>query len=378
MSSAELTDQLLADPSFQAWVLGRADEETAATWTAWVSEAPPTVRGMRQEAARRAARILHLFAASEDKAPAPEAVDAAWRRLHAAHQATAPEAWPPTSAPSSRWASGRDKRVSRAPAARARPARRARSHWRLQLLRVAASIVAVSLVAVGIWSLQPSHTPMEVVTTDAGERTTLTLADGSRIVLNAQSALRYNPEAMAQGTRQLWLDGEALFEVTPHPERSDPAFRVVTPDGTVRVLGTIFSVAHRDDQTRVVLREGRVAVEPQAAAPVASAPDTTVTLSPGDMLTFDAQTQRLARQRVDPAVHLSWSTGTLVFDDTPLAEILARLRHTYGLAVEVRDSTALRETVSGTVANDRDALLQGLSRILDRRIEQQDRRIIVR
>lgn len=66
----------------------------------------------------------------------------------------------------------------------------------------------------------------------------MVLADGTRVMLNAETRLRF-PEAFGDGERRVFLEGEAYFEVAKERERP---FWVDFREGTVRVLGTQFNV----------------------------------------------------------------------------------------------------------------------------------------
>ena len=91
-----------------------------------------------------------------------------------------------------------------------------------------------------------------------GQRKELTLPDGSKIILNANSTLKYPAEWNAGTPRRFELAGEASFEVVDRPEGLQDDFIVYTEDGFVSVLGTQFVVAERGAGTRVVLGEGKV------------------------------------------------------------------------------------------------------------------------
>ena len=87
--------------------------------------------------------------------------------------------------------------------------------------------------------------------TGTGESRTVELADGSQLQLNTDSAIQVR---MSGGERQIrLLRGEGFFSVTKDPTRP---FVVQSGDGWVKVVGTQFSVARRDAQTRVLVAQG--------------------------------------------------------------------------------------------------------------------------
>lgn len=387
----DLITRLLEDSSFQDWVRGTAPPDVDRRWTAWVEgdDVQPFERGFagepepdpaeRVDAVSAAAEVIRAVR-FQDQPVSKKAIDRAWNRF----QQRWPNADRGRDAPSDR--SSRDPGPSdpsdadpsQGEAPPSRPPRRPRRRRRLRAATRAGFVAALVLVvAAGLWIFMPSdHAPVTIAT-QSGEQATVTLPDDSRIVLNAHSRLEYDPAAFADGDRRVTVLGEALFEVTHRPGAADPAFRVRTADGTVRVLGTTFAVTHRDDDTRVVLQEGRVAIDATLADRPAPR-DTTFELSPGDLVAFDAETGRIDRRRVNARVYTSWASGELVFDNTPLPEVVARIEATYDVNVVVEDPTVLDRLVSGSVENDLSVLIDGLSQILDRPINRRGNRIVIR
>jgi len=77
-------------------------------------------------------------------------------------------------------------------------------------------------------------------------------------------------------------------------------------------------------------------------------------------------------------VYTSWASGVLVFDDTPLPEIVERIEATYDVTVVVENPGVLERQVSGSVENDLSVLIEGLSQILERPIDRRGDRIVIR
>lgn len=118
---------------------------------------------------------------------------------------------------------------------------------------VAAAFVVFGLASAGAiyWQTQRGS----LVTTDIGERRSITLADGSTVDLNARSRLRI--EFSTRERRVELLDGQAFFQVVKDKRRP---FIVSSGTATVRAVGTEFDVYRRDSDTTVTVLEGRVAV----------------------------------------------------------------------------------------------------------------------
>jgi len=81
---------------------------------------------------------------------------------------------------------------------------------------------------------------------------------------------------------------------------------------------------------------------------------------------------------VNPRVYSSWTSGTLVFDETPVAEVVDRIEATFNVEVVVEDPAVFDRTVSGSVENDLPTIVSGLSQILDRPIDRRGDRVVIR
>ncbi|MGO9719414.1 MAG: FecR family protein [Methylocella sp.] len=144
-----------------------------------------------------------------------------------------------------------------------------------------------------------------------GETKRVTLADGSHVELNAQSAIavHYDP-----GQRRVsLLQGEAWFEVSPDPARP---FVVAASGGTVTALGTAFDVDVEKASTHVTVAQHRVAVE---------SGDENVIVAEGEQTAFRAHSAPQPPSPVNAARATAWRRGRLFFDNTPLGEVVAAL-----------------------------------------------------
>lgn len=151
--------------------------------------------------------------------------------------------------------------------------------------------------------------------TGHGQQLGRDLPDGSRIDLAPATEVLV---VLYRQRREVHLSqGEIRLEVTHDAERP---LDVVTPRGRVRVLGTVFSVALHGSDLVVRVARGRVAVwRPEASA---DAPAECV-LSAGEAVRLTAET-RTQPFSINPQDVGAWREGWLVFDQTPLAEVVAR------------------------------------------------------
>jgi ferric-dicitrate binding protein FerR (iron transport regulator) len=164
---------------------------------------------------------------------------------------------------------------------------------------------------------------------------TVTLPDGSTVVLNAGASVRLARHWPTDEPRTVWLTGKAQFSVTH--QSTNQRFVVQTPDRLqVEVLGTVFTVDEQNRQTRVVLNSGRVQLH------VASQ-STPINMVPGELVDVPVNTRHaIVRRRVEPAMYSAWTTQQFIFDNTSLGEIADLLAQDLGYRTEFADP-ALRD-----------------------------------
>jgi transmembrane sensor len=232
-------------------------------------------------------------------------------------------------------------------------------HRRRMFLRygaVAASLIAVSLLWILLrdQSAAVSGNGLKTVYVQTGGLKKLQLADGSSVWLNAKSKLSYASKFGENGQRDVYLEGEAYFEVKKDPQRP---FLVHTQGLTTRVLGTKFDVKAYDPKaTEVTLVEGKVMLT--AARPVGGVSTVdTLFLAPNEKALFVAgrlqhtsvakeendtpsgfsQQRRLLKDSTrdiaqlskqlvaNAADYSSWRNGEIIFNEESLGSVLETL-----------------------------------------------------
>lgn len=165
----------------------------------------------------------------------------------------------------------------------------------------------------------------------------ITLPDGTRVWLNAQTTLRY-PARFAADARTVILTGEAYFDVAEkRDDRGQPIpFSVITDRQHVHVLGTEFNLTAYPDETMTTttLIEGRVRVE--RPAPGDESDVSAVTLSPGQEAIASAGNDRLIARAAENSFAGMWREGIFVFNNEPLGKMLQRLGRWYDVDVSYR------------------------------------------
>ena len=174
-----------------------------------------------------------------------------------------------------------------------------------------------------------------VVSTPAATTTLVTLSDGTKVMLNANSTLEYPASFDDASTdkatgedcatdashqvREVHLKGEAHFEVTKNPHRP---FVVKAGEMQTQVLGTIFDVkAYRKDAPKVTLMQGKVKV---------SNADTEVEMRPGQTATLQAD--KIVVSKASPSAS-DWLEGDFDMDQVTLAEAMSDIGAWYNKTV---------------------------------------------
>jgi len=149
----------------------------------------------------------------------------------------------------------------------------------------------------------------------------ITLADGTRVMLNSESRIRF-PDEFPMNERRVYLQGEAYFQVARDESRP---FLVDTRALTVRVLGTEFNVkAYEEARVAATLVSGRVSVTVGADS---------LTLVPGEQCELDKRTGELTVREADLISVLAWKNGEFVFKGVTLEEMMSELSRWYDMEV---------------------------------------------
>jgi transmembrane sensor len=222
------------------------------------------------------------------------------------------------------------------------PLKGERSVHRLRLA-VAVSLLLPCL-ALGTWKWwqvvrYPSYT------TQFGEQRTVTLEDGSTVELNARTRIKVR---FTNAGRDVDLiEGQALFRVAKNPDRP---FIVASGNTRVRAVGTEFDVYQKTRGTVVTVVEGRVSVsappEQPAMATDASAQAGPVMLSAGEQVTV--MSHRVPPPgRANVAQAMAWTEGKLVFDSTPVSEVVQEFNRYNARPLSIDDPQVLALHISG-------------------------------
>lgn len=203
-------------------------------------------------------------------------------------------------------------------------------------LRVAAIVALAVVASVTLQYNFSSDTRVEQValltkSNPAGQKTTIFLEDGSKVILNAASTLTY-PAHFSDTARKLQLQGEAFFEVTADAERP---FTVVANGIATTALGTSFNIRAYDGENNIsiALATGKVKVGSREI----SANTLAYQLLPGELLTYDMALANYKKGRFDPKEQLAWKDGIIYFHDASFQQVIDRLSRWYGVSFAIEN-----------------------------------------
>lgn len=175
-----------------------------------------------------------------------------------------------------------------------------------------------------------------ILSTPRGGEFKVTLEDGTVVWLNAQSQLYY-PDSFDGNERRVKLVGEAFFEVAKNP---DKPFYVETDKQTVRVYGTKFNICSYVDEPIVytTLLSGSISLQ------LNKSNGSALMLTPGHQALLVKSTTSVDVHAVDAESVTSWRNGRFVFDDRNLEQIMRTLSRWYDFTYEFKNKS-LRSTV---------------------------------
>ncbi len=196
------------------------------------------------------------------------------------------------------------------------------------------------------------------------------LPDGSTVTLNRGAVLEY-PSRFKKGNRQVSLAGEAYFEVK-HDETKP--FVISSGEVRIEVLGTSFYVNtdKGPGKLEVILNSGSVKIS------FSDDPGNGVVLTPGEKAEVDKRSRKITSDVNADENYLSWKTGRMVFNNTPLIEIIRVLQKDYHAHIELGNPMLAQCLVTATFENQSmEAVLNVLKATLNINISYSGQTIIL-
>lgn len=206
----------------------------------------------------------------------------------------------------------------------------------------AGSLAAAAALLIAILPPLISEPESQTYATAKGQHQTVTLSDGTKVELNAETKLVVT---LARDERRVVMgEGEAIFDVAAD---SDRPFTISTGRHVVRVVGTQFDVRNRAGGLAVTVGHGVVEVGPDPKGQ----PGRTYVLRPGQRLAIEgASAPRLST--IEPTVAFSWRTGRVVYREEPLSNVVADLNRQFAKPILIADPELGRTPISGVLVMD--------------------------
>ncbi|QHS59570.1 FecR family protein [Chitinophaga agri] len=190
-----------------------------------------------------------------------------------------------------------------------------------------AAAAAVALLLAGsitayLLTRKAVDSPYTTISTAIGEKKTIQLTDGSRLLLNAGSTVRI-PADMTRERKLDIVDGEVFFDV-----KGDPAIPFIVQSGplTTTVLGTSFNISAYASLNRVsvAVTQGKVSVARESGK--------AATLIKDQALTYDRKKDSTYLETLDRNM-LEWQQGTLVLNDVSFNDMVVLMQKNFGITV---------------------------------------------
>lgn len=215
--------------------------------------------------------------------------------------------------------------------------------------RIGIGIAASLLLLFAIWSMMGNRNDIHTVTADTDVQE-VRLEDGSRVYLRKGSSLKF-PAKFAGNNRKVSLTGKGFFEV--NPDAAKP-FIITAAETEVSVVGTSFLINTLNQEVELIVKTGRVNFNPIAN-------------TAQKVLVIAGERALYAKNSISKSVNgdknfNAWQTRQLVFENTPLQQVIATLNDYYNVTITLKkeDSDQLSAAnVTVTFQN------QSLSSVLD-------------
>jgi ferric-dicitrate binding protein FerR (iron transport regulator) len=167
---------------------------------------------------------------------------------------------------------------------------------------------------------------------NTGVKGIVDLPDGSRVWLNSSSYI-ICPQKFAVNCREVELEGEGYFEVVP--DKNWPMMVKTSKDYTVKVTGTKFNLSSYsdDDKLVVTLISGEVSL-------INTRKNKVIKMEPNQELVIKSEKPRLS-DNANIERNTAWKKGVLLFDNTPMSEVIKKMERWYGVKIIVNDPKIL-------------------------------------
>ncbi|MDP3914092.1 MAG: FecR domain-containing protein [Bacteroidota bacterium] len=214
-------------------------------------------------------------------------------------------------------------------------------------------IAAILILPIILLSLYLYYNPTQIVNelatvsvreiyTKPGTRTKIELPDGTEVWLNDGTTFRY-PESFSGKKREVFVDGEAYFEVKSNPKNP---FVVNNPMMNTVVTGTRFNLNaySADKYFEATLVQGKVSLKKNHQ---------TFEMEPGEQVQFDAQNEKIVQKNIATENATAWIDGKLIFTDEKLGIAIKKIGRWYNVEIILADPTLDEYLLTGTFRDEK-------------------------
>lgn len=239
--------------------------------------------------------------------------------------------------------------------------------------KIAAGITGL-VIAAGILFYSFTNKSYTTYSSNYSETKKVTLPDGSEVLLNANSSLKYL-NSWSKNNREVWLKGEGFFKIKHIKNSGDIPVKLIVhaSEINVEVVGTEFNVNTRDkNKPQVLLLKGKVRLSAMAAN------RQPINMLPGELALFSNNSKSFSTNNVNPLNYLAWTDHKYIFEKTSLQKLCEKIEEYYGKPFIIEDPKMRKQLLSGTLEfQNEDILLQTLSALLGAEIDKKNNQVII-
>lgn len=225
--------------------------------------------------------------------------------------------------------------------------------WLIASLSAAAIIAVIVATVLFFTSPNPIRSSpaelskLEKKQNSKGTKSIIELSDGSKVWLNADSKIQY-PPLFAGNTREIYLDGEAFFEVAKNAYKP---FIIHLANGTVKVIGTSFNVRAYNNEKVVEtsVATGKVAFIPKYKS---NKQQDTLFITPNNKVSYHYTDEQIAVAPTIVTEDKAWTEGKLIFKAIALLDITTELERSFGKKAVFLDDEAKGFLLTGSFQNN--------------------------
>lgn len=176
-----------------------------------------------------------------------------------------------------------------------------------------------------------------------GKRSSIELADGSKVWLNSGSKLVF-PAAFTQKNREVYLEGEGIFEVAH--DKMQP-FIVKSGGQHIEVLGTVFNVRNYQDDPAIstILKSGSIKISHHNN--ISENSYESITIVPNTLAVYDRNDKQIKTQKVEVEKYFSWRDGIFIFKNDSMQSIMKEISRYYNIQIVINNKDLENTTFSG-------------------------------